>query len=635
MCYTWYEVTCIWHPLIKKLLILTQRLFCLLLLIALYFPLTAQVSTTAEKELDGYLETWKNCLAEPEKDCIDLQSIITQSMKANALDTMVVRYAIEFAKIRETAGFWDERTEAFLEIAYQRALATDMPCELVMPQFLLTRHALFTAEPAVTLERAKQGLEIANECGEMKHIAHGQSYLGAAQIELGAYRKALESLLLAEKGYAEIGDSLGLAVVKLDMAVVYSDLKERAKSRELTLEAAMIYKAAGKELNYGIALIDLCSSYLDVGITDSVQKYLPEGERLVEGRHPLAMAYVQQHYGNLYLQLERYPEAIQALEKGNRINETIGDNSLRLINCIYLSQAYLAIQDFQQAFQYAQKGDLISRELGLNNSRLKSLEMLGEAAYQVGAYEQSHAAYKDYIYWNDSLVSVEKRKEIAALEQSFAAEKREAEIARQQQENKLLSEKNRALNTRNLSLVIALLLLGIAAYAFLNRQLLRTEQQRILVKLKAAENDRLQQEVTFKNRELTAQALHIAQKNEMLNDLQKDLDNFQILKGHDPSLNKLSSKLRFEAQINDNWEQFTRQFTEMNPAFYQILGQRHDGLTQSDLRLATLLRMNLGSKEIAHILNISDEAVKKARYRLRKKLGLQTSEKLEGYVMSI
>ena len=397
----------------------------------------------------------------------------------------------------------------------------------------------------------------------------------------------------------------------------------------------MIYKEAGEELRYAIALIDLCSDYLDVGLTDSVQKYLPEAAVLVEERHPLAMAYVQQHYGNLYKQLGQYPQAIAALEKANLLNETIGDQGLKVNTYVFLAEVYTQLGNHNKAHQYAQGAVTMSQELGLNNLRVKTLKTLAETAYRVGAYEESKLAYEDYIHWNDSLLGIEKQKEIAALEQTFAAEKREAEIERQQQENRLLSEKNKALNTRNLALLVALLLLGVTAYAFINRQRARTEQQRTLVQLQAAENDRLQLEVHFKNRELTAQALHIAQKNEILNDLKADLDKLQDAKNTSPSLHKLSSKLRFEIQIHDNWEQFTRQFAEMNPAFYQILGERHSGLTQNDLRLATLLRMNLGSKEIAHTLNISDDAVKKARYRLRKKLELETSDKLEMYLMSI
>ena len=611
---------------VRLILMIVGATFC--------FSLQSQVEE-ASKALEHYKQKFADCLKEQAGECEAMQANIFRLLQDVTKDTVAARLATEFAEIREVAGYWDANTEAFLAFAHARNTAAGLPCEQVQSQFLLTRYALFTAEPQLTLERAEEGLALAQTCGEEGHIAHAYAYMGAAQIELGTYRSALENLLIAEEGYTKLKDQKGLAVVKLDMAVAYADLDERTKSRQLTQEAAMIYKEAGEELRYAIALIDLCSDYLDVGLTDSVQKYLPEAAALVEGRHPLAMAYVQQHYGNLYKQLGQYSQAIAALEKANLLNETIGDQGLKVNTYVFLAEVYTQLGNNNKAHQYAQGAVTMSQELGLNNLRVKTLKTLAETAYRVGAYEESKLAYENYIHWNDSLLGIEKQKEIAALEQTFAAEKREAEIERQQQENRLLSEKNKALNTRNLALLVALLLVGVTAYAFINRQRVRTEQQRTLVQLQAAENDRLQLEVHFKNRELTAQALHIAQKNEILNDLKVDLDKLQDAKNTSPSLHKLSSKLRFEIQIDDNWEQFTRQFAEMNPAFYQILGERHSGLTQNDLRLATLLRMNLGSKEIAHTLNISDDAVKKARYRLRKKLELETSDKLEMYLMSI
>lgn len=610
------------------------RLILIFIGVTWSFGLKCQVEEAANT-LEQYKKKFADCLNEQVNECEAMQADIIRLLQVVSPDTFAARLSIDFAKIREEAGYWDAATEAFLLLAHTQNTASGLPCEQVQSQFLLTRQALFTGDPQLTLQRAEEALRLAQVCGEEDHIAHAYAYLGAAQIELGTYRKALEYLLIAEKGYAKLNDQKGLAVVKLDMAVAYADLNERSKSRQLTQEAAMIYKEEGEELRYAIALVDLCSDYLDVGLTDSVQKYLPEAAAIVEGRHPLATAYVQQHYGNLYKQLGQYPQAIAALEKADALNATIGDEGLRANVYVFLSEVYTLSGNDAKAYRYAQQADRISQELGLNSLRVKTLHNLAETAYQVGAYQESKFAYEDYIQWNDSLLGIEKQKEIAALEQAFAAEKREAEIDRQQQENQLLSEKNKALQTRNFALLAALLLLGVTAYAFVNRQRIRTEQQQTRVQLQAAENDRLQLEVHFKNRELTAQALHIAQKNEILNDLKSALDQLPSTPKNTPSLHELSSKLRFELQIDDNWEQFTRQFTEMNPTFLQLLGERHAGLTQNDLRLATLLRMNLGSKEIAHILNISDDAVKKARYRLRKKLALETSDKLEMYLLSI
>ncbi|MCB0432679.1 MAG: helix-turn-helix transcriptional regulator, partial [Mangrovimonas sp.] len=139
----------------------------------------------------------------------------------------------------------------------------------------------------------------------------------------------------------------------------------------------------------------------------------------------------------------------------------------------------------------------------------------------------------------------------------------------------------------------------------------------------------------YKNRELTSRVLQIAQKNELLEELKSNLDTLKRTTGHSREVNQLYNKLQIEKQIDENWDSFLQQFTEINPKFYEELDQRHEGLTKNDFRLAALVKMNVNSKDIASILNISPEGVKKARYRLRKKLHLNSDDNLEQYLMML
>jgi len=94
----------------------------------------------------------------------------------------------------------------------------------------------------------------------------------------------------------------------------------------------------------------------------------------------------------------------------------------------------------------------------------------------------------------------------------------------------------------------------------------------------------------------------------------------------------LENKIKFDEQIDQNWEQFTKAFKETKKGFFKTLTTRHPEVTKNDMRLSALLSMHLGTKDIASILNISDLGVKKARYRLRKKLSLGSEESMEKYL---
>ena len=144
----------------------------------------------------------------------------------------------------------------------------------------------------------------------------------------------------------------------------------------------------------------------------------------------------------------------------------------------------------------------------------------------------------------------------------------------------------------------------------------------------------MQDQLDFKNKELTTQALHIAQKNEMLNSIKSELEELRR-KDDSSQFGGVLSKINLDAQIDRNWDQFIQLFTDTNQDFLQTISTRYPSVTKNELRLCALLKMNLTSKDIGTILNISDDGVKKARYRLRKKMQLETNDSLEATIVSI
>lgn len=589
----------------------------------------SQTEANAYSELDSIYEHIKSNF----KNNSNLNKIdnVVKSLERIEDDTIAGDFYHKFANLRLDMGHWDSISRQIHQKGYDRIKASGDYCKLVISQFNLTRYALFQDSPEL-LDLANHGLEIANQCGKLEHIAHAQSYIGAAYINAADYKNALNNLLESEKNYTSIKDSIGIAMVNLDLAIVYSSLQEEIRSIEATKKAAFIYKNAGRDLNYAIALIDMSSTYLDIKETDSVIKYLPIAHKIVENRHQLAVAYVYQHYGNLNIQLKNYDEAIKNLKKGLEVNKNIDDSSLNTNLYNFLVSAYKEKKEPNLAYVYALKSDSVSKFIGNNYERLKSLQTLAEASHEVGKNKQSHDAFLDYIKLKDSLLGEEKLKEIAALEKFYEAEKRENQIKIQQQENDLLSTKNRAANNRNIALLISLLLLGAIAYALINKFRLRAIRQKAITKVKELENDNLNQKIEYQKRELASKALHIAQKNEMLNELKDDLK--QLKKDSNSSgFNELINKLHIDKQIDDNWEQFTTQFREMNPDFFRNITNLYVDLTKNDIRLIVLLKMKYDSNSIASLLNISPDGVKKARYRLRKKLKLSSEENLEKHIM--
>ena len=90
----------------------------------------------------------------------------------------------------------------------------------------------------------------------------------------------------------------------------------------------------------------------------------------------------------------------------------------------------------------------------------------------------------------------------------------------------------------------------------------------------------------------------------------------------------------FDRYQDEDWQNFKSYFNQVHPNFETKLKADHPDMTVNDIKLAALIRMNLTTKQIATINNVSILAVKKARYRLRKKLNISEDESLEDLLIT-
>lgn len=159
-------------------------------------------------------------------------------------------------------------------------------------------------------------------------------------------------------------------------------------------------------------------------------------------------------------------------------------------------------------------------------------------------------------------------------------------------------------------------------------ELANYESERKIMKL---QNEKLQQDVESKNRELAASTMNIVKKNELLNAIKKELKA-------DSQEEELKSVIKIiDKNLNPkkDWEFFKEAFNNADKDFLKKIKELHPKLTPNDLKLCAYLRLNLSSKEVAPLLNISVRSVEIKRYRLRKKMELEHEDGLVEYVLSI
>ena len=206
--------------------------------------------------------------------------------------------------------------------------------------------------------------------------------------------------------------------------------------------------------------------------------------------------------------------------------------------------------------------------------------------------------------------------------------------------------------------LLYLLLLGIGIYIFRKWQRKKFQMQRVKYQkeqerlsyiheleinkteseLVTLRNEKLEVEVNFKNSELASSAMHLVKKGELFSKIKGDLTKVMKELNNPESeaeLKKMIRSLSADDNMDKEWENFTIHFDKVHSDFISELKNRHPTISPNEVKLCAYLRMNLSTKEIAGLMNISVRGVDIGRYRLRKKLLLPSEKSLFDYMISV
>ncbi len=147
-------------------------------------------------------------------------------------------------------------------------------------------------------------------------------------------------------------------------------------------------------------------------------------------------------------------------------------------------------------------------------------------------------------------------------------------------------------------------------------------------------NEQLIQEFENKNRELATSTMTLIKKNELLAQIKEDLKKFTESESN-KNVKSVINTINKNINEEDTWNIFKDAFNNVDKDFLKKIKKLHSSLTPNDLRLCAYLRLNLSSKEIAPLLNISVRSVEIKRYRLRKKMELEHEQGLVEYILAI
>ncbi|WP_024768070.1 tetratricopeptide repeat protein [Aquimarina macrocephali] len=479
--------------------------------------------------------------------------------------------------------------------------------------------------------------------------AKANRIIGVAYWAQGNLNKALEYLNTSYVAYKTIQDKTGIANTRLNIGMVYADLKEYEKALLYYEQAINEFTALQLKGRIATTFTKIGTILVEQREDSKALKYLTDALQMhTDNNFTYGIAEVHNRLGILYLHKNEVVQASYHIKKSMKLGGKVGDID-GLTNNHIISGKILRLSDrLDEAVIEVNKGLQLAKENDLKKYELFAYEELKELKKRQYKPEEAFMYYEKFLTLKDSLFNSEKSKQIAYLE--F-----ENELKRKDNELLTLKAQEKKDDLIKLILIIGVIVVSICGYIIyvISRQRARksrelSEKNQELLESayaltqKDLENSELKQlelrrQLDFKNKELTVYALNFIKKNEVVDQLKSTIRSVKKSSfiEKDKLITDLNKVIRKNLSIDRDWEDFSRFFEDAHQGFYSRLKSKHEELSSNDLKLCSLIRLNLNIKETASILGISPESVKTARYRLRKKLELHPKQETFAYLLHL
>ena len=496
------------------------------------------------------------------------------------------------------------------------------------------------------IEDYNQAISLSRQWKRKKGIYRSLINLGQVYSKLGDYPRAIEYFLT---GIA-LGDSIHSENSRAynSLAVAYRKSSNYEQAIAALQESIRLLNATDNKVTglTGGIYANLGNVFLDTGDLDKAMYYQQKALHIFDSLHQYrGMVICYNNISEVLVHQKRFSEALKWSQK-----------SLALSHHNHLTANEASAMEGMATIASATGNDLkaidyLKQAIALSETHQHKMELvrlykaMAHSYEAIGKNNLSLLYLKKHIVLKDSVFNQEASIKMANLRVGFEINKREIDRKLFQQEREI------ALLNRNIviglvtALVIILLILSYYQYSRIKKNKLLMKQIEIIHQTKQQllqadlENQKLKQEelhreIESKSKELTTHALNLIQKNEVLEEIKEGL--VDINSGIQPEMRKdiqkLVSSINLSHHQDKEWQAFKTHFEKIHVGFFEKLQQEYPDLSGNDIKICSLVKLNLGLKETASILGISAESVKTARYRLRKKLKLDPAQNLVSFL---
>lgn len=476
-----------------------------------------------------------------------------------------------------------------------------------------------------SLDYSLKALAIAEKIGDKGLLSSYYTYLSSIYRRQGNIPVALDYSMLALKIEEEAGNKPRIFGCLVNMAGMHSTQKSYDLALKILQRAFLLSKEMGNSQNMSISLTNIGSIYREMKKPAALE-YFKKALAANKGNDIGLRAHILNNIGSIYTEQKKFGEASQMLEEALTLNNKLGLN--RAAAEVWIKQALLhqAQGEYLQTISCAQKALELAQETKHLEVQRDSHELLSTVYAATGSYANAYQSYVRYKSLSDSLLNEKNIREVTLLESKYeyAKEKQNYEIERLNREMKIKDQKQIILFLIICSILILMLAFAIYWSNRFKKRVLRLEI------------DNINRELEANQKAMTAATLKLIQNSERDANCLKTLENLKKNTAEDgqSEIRKLMSEYKLKS-YNSNWEEFEILFEKVNASFYEKLNELFPTLTTNERRLCVFLKLNMSNNHISQITFQSEEALKKARLRLKKKLEIEREVSLTSFIQSL
>jgi tetratricopeptide (TPR) repeat protein/DNA-binding CsgD family transcriptional regulator len=532
--------------------------------------------------------------------------------------------------------------------------------------------------PDSSLLYAQQALALAQEHGYERGAAKILVNIGNLHYLQGMLFEAKGYLMQAQEINLRVGDAQSQAAGYNSLAIIAKRLNHYPEALQYYRDALRLMEESGNEQDASYTLFNIGQLYLAQSANEDARKHflasLELGLRLAdtanisanytalgdlaleEGRFGEAKEYYYKalivnekasdhfrqasllaHLGELAYEEKHYADSEDYLRQALQIYAQLNNEPRKFPVYAQLCRTCLALGKLSEALQHAQRAFQLADSLALPAERVQGASLLFEALSSVGRWEEAARIGLLALQYQDTLFNAERRREAEEMRIRYETEKKEQEITVLQQQNRDRQRVNQLL-----ALVLLLIVSGGVLTLWHQFQTHRRRKQLLL-----AENEVLKANEALAALNLRQAEAALSLQEERLQEIVRSLeDKSRLIESLKEELShiapqperaslsreKIRALLQQKILTEDDWELFLHKFDQLFPQYVERLRERYPQLSQAELRLWLLTKLNLSGKAMSNLLGISDHSVRISRYRLKKKLSLGRQENLSTFI---